>query len=62
MVHAESHGHNSLWNEPVPRRVHAIAQLGKKLFGQAHTEARERVDATVIQMTITIRGAVGTRV
>jgi hypothetical protein len=57
MARAESTPRNSLWNEPVPRRVHAIAELGKQAFGQAHTEARVRVDTRVIQMTITIRGA-----
>ena len=57
MAHAENpQNSNSLWNEPVPRRVHAVAELGKMTFGIAQTEARVRVDARVIQMTITIRG------
>jgi len=62
MARAAEPQHNSLWNEPVPRRVHAIAELGKQAFGQAITEARVRVDTQVIQMTVTIRGGAKAKV
>lgn len=57
--HQEHHKHSThaLWNLPVPRRAHQVADLGRQAFGACQTEVKLRVDTGGIQMTVTVRGA-----
>ena len=51
------HPHASLWNLPVVRRAHQVADLGRQAFGPSQTAVKLRVDTGGIQMTVTVRGA-----